>query len=68
MHRSTTSPGDSDEQSTPSGAACEMSLFWHHRQERLQPVQLRERHQVPGRKLFRGFFSTGSMAKAQGAP
>jgi hypothetical protein len=45
-----------------------MSLFWHQRHDRLQPVQLSERQYVPGKNRFRGFFSTGSMAQAQGIP
>ena len=65
---STISSGDHSSDSASSGPAWEMSLFWHHRQERLQPVQLRERHRVPGMKWLRGFFSMGSMARAQGLP
>jgi hypothetical protein len=38
----------------------EMSQFWQKRQARLQPAVPNDRTDEPGRKWFRGFFSTGS--------
>ena len=67
-HRSTISRAETRLPSASSGGTWEISLFWHHRQERLQPVQLKERQKVPGMNRFSGFFSTGSTAMAQGRP
>ena len=41
----------------------EMSQFWQNLQARLQPAVPKERTALPGRKWFRGFFSTGSTQK-----
>src|SRR5919106_1384272 len=38
----------------------EMSQFWQNLQARLQPAVPNDRTGEPGRKWFRGFFSTGS--------
>src|SRR3712207_1270215 len=40
-----------------------MSQFWQNLQARLQPAVPKESTALPGRKWFRGFFSTGSTQK-----
>jgi len=38
----------------------EMSQFWQKRQARLHPAVPKDSTELPGRKWFSGFFSTGS--------
>jgi hypothetical protein len=48
-----------------SGGRCEIDQFWQNLHLELQPLAAIEKALVPGKKWNRGFFSIGSICKAQ---
>ena len=60
--------GDGGRNSEGASGFWEMVQFWQLRHARLHPAVAIEKAVVPGRKWYRGFFSTGSVFTAHGLP